>query len=61
MDIQQVAAQIAASPARPEIEACLAAVYGETDITRITDDTLPTFVRLVLPRIIRAAEQEASR
>lgn len=51
MDVKEIAARIAASPDRAEIEAALEELYGERDIRLVEDETLRTFVRLVLPEL----------
>lgn len=51
INIDEVAAKIAASPDRERIEDALEEIYGVRDIRRVEDETLRTFVRLVLPAL----------
>lgn len=51
INIDEVAAKIAASPDRERIEDALEELYGVRDIRRVEDETLRTFVRLVLPEL----------
>lgn len=51
INIDEVAAKIAASPDRERIEDALEELYGVRDIRRVEDETLRTFVRVVLPAL----------